>query len=121
MFAAVLEPGGDAEAGGGRNLKTLEKAIAEGQQKGEVCPGHPVLMARGVWALFHGASLLRLDRDSAEPPFMRFCTEALRAGLDQPADASRFRKASIQGLNPRNAPEPKTPIENKSAKVVIPH
>jgi len=81
MFAAVLEPGGAAEAGGGRNIRILEKAIGEGQRNGEVCQGNPILLARVIWALIHGASMLRLDGNNAELPFMRFCTEALRSGL----------------------------------------
>ncbi len=81
MFAAVLEPGGAAEAGGGRNLRILEEAIREAQRTGEVRPGEPILLARVIWALIHGASMLRLDGDSAEMRFMRFSTEALRTGL----------------------------------------
>ena len=55
MFAAVLEPGGAAEAGGGRNLRILEEAIGKAQQTGEVRQGDPALLARVVWALVHGA------------------------------------------------------------------
>jgi len=81
MFAAVLEPGGAADAGGGRNLRILEEAIGEAQRKGEVRQGDPVLLARVVWALVHGASLLHMAGDSADPRFIRFSTEALRSGL----------------------------------------
>ena len=81
MFAAVLEPGGAAEAGGGRNLRILEEAIREAQQTGEVRQGDPALLARVVWALVHGASMLRRDGASAEPPVIRFSTEVLRSGL----------------------------------------
>ena len=65
MFAAVLESGAE-QLGGGRNLKIMEEIIREGQQTGEVRPGDPVPMTRVVWALVHGASLLRMDGDSAE-------------------------------------------------------
>ena len=82
MFAAVLESGAE-ELGGGRNLKIMDENIREGPQTGEVRPGDPVPMARVVWALVHGASLLRMDRDSAETPFIRFSMELLRAGLLQ--------------------------------------
>ena len=81
MFAALLEPGGAAVAGGGRNLRILEEVIREAQRKGEVRQGDPALLARVVWALVHGASMLHIDRDSAELPFIRFSTEALRSGL----------------------------------------
>ena len=81
MFAAVLQPGGAAEAGGGRNLRILEETIREAQQKGEVRQDDPALLARVVWALVHGASMLRRDGDSVEPPVIRFSTEVLRSGL----------------------------------------
>jgi AcrR family transcriptional regulator len=81
MFAAALEPGGAAEAGGGQNLRILEEIIREAQKTGEVRQGDPVLLARVVWALVHGASMLRMDGDSAEAHFIRFSTEALRSGL----------------------------------------
>ena len=81
MFSAALEPGGAAEAGGGRNLKILEEAIREAQQTGEVRQGDPALLARVAWALVHGAGMLRMDADSADRPFVRFSTEALRSGL----------------------------------------
>jgi AcrR family transcriptional regulator len=83
MFAAVLEPGGAAAAGGGRTLRILEDAIHEAQRKREVRQGDAALLARVIWALVHGASMLRLDRDSAEPPFIRFSTETLRSGLSE--------------------------------------
>jgi len=81
MFAAVLQPGGAAEAGGGRNLRILEETIREAQRKGEVRQDDPALLARVVWALVHGASMLRRDGDSVEPPVIRFSTEVLRSGL----------------------------------------
>ena len=62
MFAALLEPGGAAEIGGGRNLRILEEIIREAQQTGEVRQGDPALLARVVWALVHGASMLRMGR-----------------------------------------------------------
>jgi AcrR family transcriptional regulator len=82
MFAAaVLEPGGAEKAGGGRNLRILEEIIREAQKTGEVCQGDPVLLARVIWAMVHGASMLRIDEGNAERPFIRFSTEALRSGL----------------------------------------
>ncbi len=83
MFAALLDTGA-AELGGGRNLRILEEIIREAQQTGEVRQGDSALLARVVWALVHGASMLRMDRDSEEPHFIRFSTEALRSGLSNP-------------------------------------
>ena len=80
MFAAVLEaPGGAADTAAAQNLRILEEIIREAQKTGEVRQGDPVLLARVIWAMVHGASMLRID--SAERPFIRFSTEALRSGL----------------------------------------
>ena len=81
MFAAVLQPGGAAEAGGGRNLRILEETIRQAQQTGEVRQGDPALLARVVWALVHGASMLRRDGENVQPPLIRFSTEVLMSGL----------------------------------------
>ncbi len=80
MFAAMQEPGA-AEIGGGRNLRILEEIIRDAQQTGEVRQGDPALLARVVWALVHGASMLRMGGEGAESHFIRFSTEALRSGL----------------------------------------
>jgi AcrR family transcriptional regulator len=81
MFAEVLAVGVARAAGGGRNLAILEATIREAQQNGEVRPGDPTLLARSVWALVHGAGVLRLDTISLEPDFVCFSTEVLRSGL----------------------------------------
>jgi len=88
MFAAVLEPGGAAETAASRNLRILEEIIREAQKTGEVRQGDPVLLARVVWALVHSASMLRMDGDSSEAPFIRFSTEALRSGLSNQMQVS---------------------------------
>jgi len=79
MFNALLE-GGGAAAESGPVFGMLKEAIREGQQRGEVRPGDPALLARVVWALVHGASLLQ--RESTEPQFIRFSNEVLRSGLN---------------------------------------
>jgi hypothetical protein len=89
MYAALLEGGGSAE-GSGRGFAIVEEAIREAQQRGEVRPGDPALLARVVWALVHGASMLRMDSDDVEPEFIRFSTEVLRSGLSDRANASHF-------------------------------
>ena len=99
MFAALLETGA-AEIGGGRNLRILEEIIREAQQAGEVRQGDPVLLARVVWALVHGASMLRMSEDSEEPAFIRFSTEALRSGLSNRQMPSVSPQAAVKkGLN----------------------
>ena len=96
MFAALLESGA-AEIGGGRNLRILEETIRKAQQMGEVRQGDPALLARVVWALVHGASMLRMDGDSAELPFIRFSTEALRSGLSNRQMPSVSPQAADKG------------------------
>ena len=83
MFAEVLAVGVARAAGGGRNLAIMEQAIREAQQNGEVRQGNPAQLARAVWALVHGASVLRLETDRLEPDFVRFSTEILRSGLTE--------------------------------------
>jgi AcrR family transcriptional regulator len=80
MYAALLEGGGRAE-GSGRGFAIMEETIREAQQRGEVRPGDPALLARVVWALVHGASVLHMDGDDLDPQFIRFSGEVLRSGL----------------------------------------
>ena len=84
MFTENPEPGSPAAKAGARAFEILEQTIREGQQRGEVRHGDTALLARTVWALVHGASILRLDSDSAEPHFIRFSGEVLRSGLTEP-------------------------------------
>jgi AcrR family transcriptional regulator len=80
MFNSLLEAGGGTAAESGMVFKMLTETIREAQQQTEVRPGDPALLARVVWALVHGASMLQ--RDSAEPQFIRFSNEVLRSGLN---------------------------------------
>jgi AcrR family transcriptional regulator len=80
MYAALLEGGGSAE-GSGRGLEIVEETIREAQQQDEVRPGDPALLARVLWALIHGASVLHMNRDGVEAEFIRFSGEVLRSGL----------------------------------------
>jgi AcrR family transcriptional regulator len=82
MFNALLETGGGAAAESGPVFTMLTDTIRAAQQRGEVRPGDPALLARVVWALVHGASMLQ--RDSAESQFIRFSNEVLRFGLNDP-------------------------------------
>ena len=80
MFNALLEAGGGAVAESGRGFAILTETIREAQHNGEVRPGDPALLARVVWALVHGVSMLQ--RGSVEPQFISFSNEVLRSGLN---------------------------------------
>jgi AcrR family transcriptional regulator len=82
MYAALIEGGGSAE-GSGRGFVIVEETIREAQLRGEVRPDDPALLTRVFWALVHGASMLRMDRDVPEPEFIRFSGEMLRSGLSE--------------------------------------
>jgi hypothetical protein len=80
MFNALLEAGGGIAAERGPVFTLLTETVREAQQHGEVRQGDPALLARVVWALVHGVSMLQ--RDSAESQFIRFSNEVLRSGLN---------------------------------------
>ena len=80
MFNALLEAGGGAAAESGPVFRMLTETIREAQQQGEVRQGDPALLARALWALVHGASMLQ--RDTADPQFISFSNEVLRSGLN---------------------------------------
>jgi AcrR family transcriptional regulator len=80
MFNALLEAGSGTAAESGPVFTLLTETIREAQQQGEVRQGDAALLARVVWALVHGVSMLQ--RDSAEPQFIRFSNEVLRSGLN---------------------------------------
>jgi AcrR family transcriptional regulator len=94
MFNTLLEAGGGAAAEGGPVFKILKETIREAQQQGEVRPGDPALLARVVWALVHGVSMLQ--RDSAEPQFIGFSNEVLRSGLNDASGPSTSSQARRQ-------------------------
>ena len=81
MFATPLEPGCPAAQAGDRAFGILEKAIRDGQQSGEFRQGDPVMLARAVWAMVHGISMLQLERDFDDPQFTRFASEILKSGI----------------------------------------
>ena len=56
----------------------LKEIIHDAQQQGEVREGDPALYARVVWALVHGASMLRTY---ADPDLIRSSVRVLRSGL----------------------------------------
>jgi hypothetical protein len=80
--ALHLDPEGSKMAD--RAFGILEQTIRNGQAAGEIVEGDPVDIARMVWSLVHGISLLGFASDSAEAAsldFPRFCFTHLRAGL----------------------------------------
>jgi AcrR family transcriptional regulator len=80
MFSPQDEP--RASPAGARAFAILEDTIREGQQSGDVRPGDSAELARMVWSLVHGISMLRLERDlGAGAEFTLFSTAILRAGL----------------------------------------
>jgi AcrR family transcriptional regulator len=83
MFGQNWEP--HHSPSGDRAFGILEGTIREGQQSGDVRPGDSIALARLVWSMVHGISMLQLNRDlspgGAGTSFTNFCTEILRAGL----------------------------------------
>jgi AcrR family transcriptional regulator len=83
MFGEAAEPRESPE--GDRAFGILEGTIQEGQQSGDVRPGDSTALARLVWSLVHGISMLKFSRDlapgGAGENFTNFCTGILRAGL----------------------------------------
>jgi len=96
MFNSLLEAGGGAAAESGPVFAMLKETIRAAQQQGEIRPGDAALLARVVWALVHGVSMLQ--RDSAEPLFIRFSREVLRSGLNDAHGPS----ISPQATSPRS-------------------
>jgi AcrR family transcriptional regulator len=76
MFGGAFEPR-DSPAGA-RAFGILEGTIREGQLSGDVRPGDSTELARLVWSMVHGISMLKFNRDLA---FTNFCTAILRDGL----------------------------------------
>ncbi|HKD07284.1 MAG TPA: TetR/AcrR family transcriptional regulator [Bryobacteraceae bacterium] len=81
MSDALIEAGGGEAAETGRVFAMLRGIIHEAQQRGEVRPGDPSQLARVVWAMIHGASMLQRNR--TESQFIRFSGEILRSGLHE--------------------------------------
>jgi len=79
MFSEQLEPDCPAAIAGQRAFGILEQTIREGQASGDVRPGDPILLAKGVWAMVHGVSMLRFDA-----AFVRVATGILLNGIQSP-------------------------------------
>ena len=100
MFNALLEAGGGAAAESGRGFAILTETVREAQHQGEVRPGDPALLARVVWALVHGASMLQR---AGEPQFISFSNEVLRSGLNDRhsrGDQPRFGRSTDMNNRP---------------------
>jgi AcrR family transcriptional regulator len=81
MFGEPPEPGCPPSEAGARAFGILEQTIREGQERGEVRAGDSTVLARCVWAMVHGASMLQLDSAPGAPPFNDFSSEILMTGL----------------------------------------
>jgi AcrR family transcriptional regulator len=72
-----------AEAAGA--FQALVDAVAALQRDGFLHADDPVLMARYIWAVVHGVSMLALDRQLPDPggveELMRYALERLRTGI----------------------------------------
>jgi len=78
-----LDAVGEIEAK--RSFAVLEETVREGQKTGEVRKGDSVALARVLWALVHGISMLGLEQEpqngGREFGFTRFCASVLQSGL----------------------------------------
>jgi AcrR family transcriptional regulator len=80
MFNERLEAGGAAASESRPTFMMMKETIREAQQQGEVRQSDPAALAHVVWALFHGATVLRKHVD---PNFIRLGGEVLRFGLNR--------------------------------------
>jgi AcrR family transcriptional regulator len=79
-----LDPEGSKVAE--RSFGILEETIRNGQRAGEFVGGDSVDIARMVWSLVHGISLLGFYGSAdhrVSPEFPRFCFAHLRTGLEK--------------------------------------
>jgi AcrR family transcriptional regulator len=82
--ALQLDPEGSKVAD--RAFGILEETIRNGQAAGEIVDGDSVSLARMVWSLVHGISLLGFGTSSRHGPgseFPGFCFAQLRTGLER--------------------------------------
>lgn len=69
-----------------RAFSILEETIRRGQAAGEIIEGDSVELARMVWSLVHGISLLGFgsaDAQTGKDDFTQFCVSRLRTGLEK--------------------------------------
>jgi AcrR family transcriptional regulator len=94
--AELDQPQAPAGSSAQRSFEVLEQTIREGQQAKEIRPGNSVQLARVVWALVHGLSMLRLETDLSEngpgTTFTLFCSEILRTGIAAKGPWKRGRR-----------------------------
>ena len=70
----------EADTAGNRAFGVLLNAVRQGQERGEVRAGDPLLTASVAWAMIHGISVLHLD-EGAGLPFAEACTALLLTGI----------------------------------------
>ena len=81
MFGEPPEPGSPPSEAGERAFGILEQTVREGQEHGEVRAGDPGMLARFIWSMVHGASMLNLESQPGERPFFEFSAEIMMKGL----------------------------------------
>jgi AcrR family transcriptional regulator len=81
--AVTVDP--DCDTAGSRAFNILLDTVKQGQKKGEVRPGDPMLIVSVVWAMIHGVSVLHLDElHPLEDPKIHFaeaCAAILLSGI----------------------------------------
>lgn len=89
MFSSAMKPeDNEAEPGeqAARAFAVLEKTIQEAQLSGEIRREDSATLARIVWALVHGISMLRLEADTSDQgagtKLALFASEVIRTGLE---------------------------------------
>jgi AcrR family transcriptional regulator len=96
------EPAPPGNENGKRAFGILERTIREGQEAGEVRDGNPMMLARMVWALVHGISMLGLEPDlspaGAGTKFVTFCSEMLQTGLAAEMPVPKGRRLHPAGV-----------------------
>jgi AcrR family transcriptional regulator len=75
----------DSDTAGSRAFHILLDTVKQGQERGEVRPGDPMLTACVVWAMIHGVSVLHLDEmcslEDSYVGFAQACTGVMLSGV----------------------------------------
>ncbi len=90
MFGGVVPPGNEdceVSVAGGDAFQALVDAIVEQQQRGLIVSDDPLQLARYIWSVVHGISMLALDGLLPTPAeaeaLVRYANERLRTGIAQ--------------------------------------
>ncbi len=73
------------DSAGSRAFHVLLDTVKEAQERGEVRPGNPMLIASVIWGMIHGASILHLDQmcpqEDTGVDFAVACASLLLSGV----------------------------------------